>query len=46
MRYAWPVTHMVMRIAFNFWPENMKENNSLDHLSVVWRIAFKWIVKK
>jgi hypothetical protein len=29
-----------------FLAENMKENDSFEKLSVVWRIAFKWILKK
>ena len=33
MRQAWHVSHMaVMGIAYSFWLENMKENDSLDHL--------------
>jgi hypothetical protein len=29
-----------------FWLENMNENDSLDHLNVVWRITLKCIVQK
>jgi len=28
-----------------FWLENVKENDSLDHLSIVWKTALKWILK-
>jgi hypothetical protein len=29
-----------------FCLENTKENDRLDHLSVVWRIVLTWILKK